>query len=486
MMYQKEVDAVHSGKKDAFNLTYRVRDEDGVFVSCTGHGRIIKGVDGSPDIFAGSILNHGISDSVDSVTNLWNMKMLGSCLNDYIFRYESAAVLIIGITKYGHINDTYGYELGNEVLKNYGDELLKLVTGDLHVFRMDGTKFAFIKPYAEPDELSELYLKVKKVAEAGVKLGDGMVQLRLAGGAVTAKNYSGTPYNLLNSATYALSISKHEKHGDLVFFDSTIIHDNMKNMEQIAEIHKSVMDGCKGFFLCYQPIVSATDGRIVGAEALIRWKNEKYGLVPPDSFIPWLEEDPCIYILGNWIIETALVAAKRFKKFIPDFFINVNIAATQLENTAFRTDVLNMVERLDFPKEDLWIELTERCKDLDHDFLKREISFFKEHGIQIALDDYGTGSASLSLALELPVGEIKIDRSFTKDVMEDELKQAIVESILVFTGRIRMRSCIEGIETHEMAEFLKQFGPMYYQGYAYSKPVEEEAFMSLIKDQAGK
>lgn len=486
MLYQKEVDAVYSGKKDAFDLTYRIKDAEGVFVSCTGHGRIIKGVDGRPDIFAGSILNHGISDSVDSVTNLWNMKMLGSCLNDYIFRYESAAVLIIGITKYGHINDTYGYELGNEVLKNYGDELLKVVGGDLYVFRMDGTKFAFIKPYAEHDELRELYLKVKKVAEAGVKLGDGMVQLRLAGGAVTAKNYSGTPDNLLNSATYALSISKHEKHGDLVFFDSTIIHDNMKNMEQIAEIHKSVMDGCKGFFLCYQPIVSATDGRIVGAEALIRWKNEKYGLVPPDSFIPWLEEDPCIYILGNWIIETALVAAKRFKKVIPEFFINVNIAATQLENTAFRTDVLNMVERLDFPKEDLWIELTERCKDLDHDFLKREISFFKEHGIQIALDDYGTGSASLSLALELPVGEIKIDRSFTKDVMEDELKQAIVESILVFTGRIRMRSCIEGIETHEMAEYLKQFGPMYYQGYAYSKPVEEEAFMSLIKEQSGK
>ena len=123
---------------------------------------------------------------------------------------------------------------------------------------------------------------------------------------------------------------------------------------------------------------------------------EKYGLVPPDSFIPWLEEDPCIYILGNWIIETALVAAKRFKKVIPDFFINVNIAATQLENTAFRTDVLNMVERLDFPKEDLWIELTERCKDLDHDFLKREVSFFKEHGIQVALDDYGTGYSNVS------------------------------------------------------------------------------------------
>ena len=162
MLYQKEVDAVYSGKKDAFDLTYRIKDAEGVFVSCTGHGRIIKGVDGRPDIFAGSILNHGISDSVDSVTNLWNMKMLGSCLNDYIFRYESAAVLIIGITKYGHINDTYGYELGNEVLKNYGDELLKVVNGDLYVFRMDGTKFAFIKPYAEHDELRKLYLKVKK------------------------------------------------------------------------------------------------------------------------------------------------------------------------------------------------------------------------------------------------------------------------------------------------------------------------------------
>lgn len=482
--YQKEIDAVYAGKKKSFSLTYRIKDKNGSYVSCTGHGQIIKGDGERPDLFAGTIVNHGIADKVDSVTNLWNMDAFNLCLDEYIFRYEAAAILLIGISKYGHINDTYGYALGNEVLKNFGAELLHLVGGELKVFRVDGAKFAFVMARTSQEEMEELYRKVKRIAESGIDLGAGKVQLRLAAGAAMVTNYSGKSDIIKNSATYALDTSKHERHGELVFFDSAVNDNDLKKLEQIAEIHRSVIAGCHGFFLCYQPIVSVETGRIVGAEALIRWKNEKYGLVPPDSFIPWLEEDPCIYTLGNWIIENALIAAKRFKKVIPEFFINVNIAATQLENTAFRTDVLDMVKRLDFPKEDLWIELTERCKDLDHDFLKREISFFKEHGIQIALDDYGTGSASLSLALELPVGEIKIDRSFTKDVMADELKQAIVESILVFTGRIKMRSCIEGIETHEMAEYLKKFGPMYYQGYAYSKPIEEEAFMTLIEEQA--
>lgn len=482
--YQKEIDAVYAGKKKTFTLTYRIKDRNGSYISCTGHGQIIKGDSQRPDLFAGTIVNHGIADRVDSVTNLWNMDAFNMCLEEYIFKYESVAILLIGISKFSHINDTYGYTLGNELLKNFGAELLQLVGGELRVFRVDGAKFAFVMAHTGQEEMRELYRQVKNIAETGIDLGESKVQLRLAAGAAMVTNYTGSSDIVKNSATYALDSSKHEKHGELVFFDSAVDDYDLKKLEQIAEIHRSVIAGCQGFFLCYQPIVSVETGRIVGAEALIRWKNEKYGLVPPDSFIPWLEEDPCIYTLGNWIIENALIAAKRFKKVIPEFFINVNIAATQLENTAFRTDVLDMVKRLDFPKEDLWIELTERCKDLDHDFLKREISFFKEHGIQIALDDYGTGSASLSLALELPVGEIKIDRSFTKDVMSDELKQAIVESILVFTGRIRMRSCIEGIETHEMAEYLKKFGPMYYQGYAYSKPIEEEAFMTLIKEQA--
>lgn len=482
--YQKEIDAVYSGKKKTFSLTYRVRDRNGSYVSCTGHGQIIEGDSQRPDLFAGTIVNHGIADKVDSVTNLWNMDAFNMCLEEYIFKYESVAILLVGISKFSHINDTYGYTPGNELLKNFGAELLQLTGGELRVFRVDGAKFAFVMAHTTQDEMRDLYKKVKNIAEAGVDLGESKVQLRLAAGAAIVTNYSGSADIVKNSATYALDSSKHERHGELVFFDSAVNDNDLKKLEQIAEIHRSVIAGCQGFFLCYQPIVSVETGKIVGAEALIRWKNEKYGLVPPDSFIPWLEEDPCIYTLGNWIIENALIAAKRFKKVIPEFFINVNIAATQLENTAFRTDVLDMVKRLDFPKEDLWIELTERCKDLDHDFLKREISFFKEHGIQIALDDYGTGSASLSLALELPVGEIKIDRSFTKDVMADELKQAIVESILVFTGRIKMRSCIEGIETHEMAEYLKKFGPMYYQGYAYSKPIEEEAFMTLIEEQA--
>ena len=148
-----------------------------------------------------------------------------------------------------------------------------------------------------------------------------------------------------------------------------------------------------------------------------------------------MQQDPCIFDLGNWIIRTALSDIKRLRRNHHDFFVNVNIAAAQLERKEFRDSVLSIIKETNSTPEELCLELTERCRDLDVNFLKNEVNFFRSHGIKIALDDFGTGNSSLSLALELPFDELKVDMSFIKDIKNKPQNQAMVQSIIDYAKR---------------------------------------------------
>lgn len=169
----------------------------------------------------------------------------------------------------------------------------------------------------------------------------------------------------------------------------------------------------------YQPIADTKTGKIRGMEALLRWELEPYGMVSPGVFMEWLEQDPCIFDLGNWILRTALTDVQKLRKETEGFFVNVNVAAAQLERREFRSAVMNILKETGARPEELCLELTERCRDLDIHFLRAEVEFFHSQGIKIALDDFGTGNSSLSLALELPFDELKVDMSFIRDIKQN-------------------------------------------------------------------
>ena len=226
---------------------------------------------------------------------------------------------------------------------------------------------------------------------------------------------------------------------------------------------------------CDEFLVHAVD-----VEALIRWELEPYGLISPGIFMEWLEEDPCIFDLGNWILRTALKDIGRIRDKIPHFFVNVNISAAQLSRKEFRDSVMTILTETGARPEELCLELTERCRDLDVTFLKNEVNFFHSKGIKIALDDFGTGNSSLSLALELPVDELKVDMSFIKDIEQKPQNQAVVQSIVDYANRTNTETCIEGIENQEVSDYIHQFGATWYQGYFYSKPVPIDQFETLL------
>ena len=447
-MYHESVEAVFEGRTQVHDVEYRVRNRHGEYVVCTCKGVVLKGNGTDPDLFAGTIINHGIIDEVDPVTNLHTNAGFTKSVHRLIEERADACVVKIGIEHFRHINAMYGQEGGNQVLRLFGIELQDLVAGKGQVFRLDGAKFAFYLYDADQDEARRFFHKLCSVAENNIQINNLRIPLRIYGGAVQLDSrHAYNDYIVRSSLIYAMEQSLENYRDELVFSENICQTMNVENIQLHTEIHRSAMEGCRNFFLCYQPIVSFATGKVIGAEALLRWKQEPYGVVPPDSFIPWLEIDPAFIPVGNWILRQAIEETKPLREMNPNFILNVNITDAQLEYGNFRDDVLNILAETGCPPENICLELTERCRRMDPAFLSKELRFFRSHGITIAIDDFGTGTSSLMLLLQLQVNEVKVDRGFLLSALTNKQNLAILEIILQCAQRANLRTCVEGIET---------------------------------------
>lgn len=477
--YHKEYVTFWQERKEKHKFEYRVKNKKGEYVFCTCHCVILKGEQGEPDLFTGTIVNHKLHEGIDPVTHLHNDRGFVERLDNIIHEGQRAAVMKVAINNFSHLNAMYGYEYGNQILLKFGESVKKMCIGKGEVYRIDGAKFAVI--LFDESVISQVYEKLQWIAGHEIKIENITVPLSLSGSALVLEGDCGTAQFIKSCLSFALNQSKREKHGQLVFFHEKSGED-ARNLRMISKVHQSIMEGCHGFYLRYQPIVDVSKDKIIGAEALLRWKDEEYGDVPPGMFVPWIESDSAFYELGNWIIHTALCDAVRFRKVISEFIININIAASQLERKEFRSAVASMVKNTGFPPEHLFIELTERCRHLDYGFLKEEMAFLHSQGINVSLDDFGTGSSSLALLKELPIDELKVDMSFIRNIQNNHADQAIVGAIVRCANDMKVKTCLEGVENEELSQYLGKFGATYYQGYYYAKPVVSEEFLELIKN----
>lgn len=475
--YFEDIRAIFNGEKDDHVLDYRVLDKNGNYVMCTCRGTVSRGKNGEPDLFAGTILNHGITELIDATTNLYNVYSFLQAIRKR--SGEKWLIMQLGINRFSIVNDVYGYAFGDRVLKRFADNLVSLTKGIGAVYRMDGAKFAIILPDATID-VEELYTRIQLMTKNEMMVDGNHIPLTISCGVVKTDHADTGEYTIQASASYALDKSKHTKHGELVFFQDEFQEYSRTTLELLDVMRQSVVEGCKGFYMCYQPVVEADSRKIIGMEALLRWNREPFGEVPPGRFIPWLENDPCFFELGNWILEQALTEGKHIIKDNPNFVINVNVSATQLERRKFRESVLDILHRTGFPAKNLCLELTERCRAMDKEYLKEEIHFLRSNGIKVALDDFGTGQSSLELLCEFPFDLLKIDRGFVRDIEMNHAAQVVVDSIVQCANGLGMQVCVEGVENEQLRDFIRQYGAHSHQGYLYSRPIRMEQFMELM------
>lgn len=424
--------------------------------------------------------NQNVIPEIDPLTDLYGQVKFEKDIVDYIQQGRKVAVLEIEIDHMNDINILYGTNYSDRIQKVLAYRFIYMMDADKAVYRMGNSNYAFILRDASREEAAAFLEKIRARLEESVVLENNHFDLKIYASGIILDHYEGEISTVQSKLEYVLGKMRTRRDHKLMFFNDLVQINGDVDLDLMKVIHQSVLNQCDGFYVEYQPVVHAQTGEIVGAEALVRWKKEPYGIVPPGMFIDWLESNPCMYDQGNFVLKQALTDAVEFRKSNPDFFINVNMSAKQLERKTFCGVVMALLKETGFPAGQLCLELTERCRSMPVSVMEEKLLYLKQHGVRLAMDDYGTGSASSSILLQTPMDEIKIDMSFIRGITDNQTKQALVRSMVDFANKADLKSCLEGVEDEKLQNYLRSFGATWFQGYYYSRPVQAAAMQKLL------
>lgn len=424
--------------------------------------------------------NQNVIPEIDPLTDLYGQVKFEKDIVDYIQQGRKVAVLEIEIDHMNDINILYGTNYSDRIQKVLAYRFIYMMDADKAVYRMGNSNYAFILRDASREEAAAFLEKIRARLEESVVLENNHFDLKIYASGIILDHYEGEISTVQSKLEYVLGKMRTRRDHKLMFFNDLVQINGDVDLDLMKIIHQSVLNQCDGFYVEYQPVVHAQTGEIAGAEALVRWKKEPYGIVPPRMFIDWLESNPCMYDLGNFVLKQALTDAVEFRKSNPDFFINVNMSAKQLERKTFCGVVMALLKETGFPAGQLCLELTERCRSMPVSVMEEKLLYLKQHGVRLAMDDYGTGSASSSVLLQTPMDEIKIDMSFIRGITDNQTKQALVRSMVDFANKADLKSCLEGVEDEKLQNYLRSFGATWFQGYYYSRPVQAAAMQKLL------
>lgn len=424
--------------------------------------------------------NENALQEIDAQTDLYSQVKFEEHIKDYLATRWKVAVLEIEFDHMNDMNILYGTNYSEQMQREIGLRFIYMMDADTAVYRMNSSNFAFILRDADREEAEAYMEKIKDTLKENAYIDGHFFEFKIYASGLILDDYKGDISTVQSKLEYTLEKARERRSTGILFFNDLVLSYGGMDLDLMKIIHQSVLNHCDGFYVEYQPIVTSEDGKIMGAEALVRWKKEPYGAIPPGLFIDWLENDPSMYDLGNFVLEQALWDSKSFLQQKPEFFINVNVSAKQLERPDFCRVVLELLDKTEFPVRHLCLEITERCRSLPVSVINERMAVLRGYGIKFAMDDFGTGSSSSAMALEMLIDEIKIDMSFIRKILVNKKNKAIVQSMVDFANAANIKSCLEGVENKALEDYLRTVGATWFQGYYYSKPVGADELEKLL------
>ena len=425
----------------------------------------------------------------DALTRLPNRRLLVDRLQQVMASNartgRNAAVLFIDLDNFKTLNDSRGHEMGDLLLVEVAGRLRKAVREQDTVARLGGDEFVLVLQNLAA-EATDAAAQVRTVCEQVLTqlrqpyLLDGHEHHVTASiGATLLCQPDATVDEVLKQADLAMYRAKDAGRNTLRFFDP----DMQAAVNQRALLEAEMHTGLRlaQFLLLYQPQVDR-DGRVTGAEVLLRWQHPDQGLVSPGLFIPLAEETGLILPLGHWVLETALRQQARWRNDARLRHLNlaINVSARQFRQDDFVPQMLQLLAQTGANPERIKLELTESLLLQDVDSVIATMHALKQHGLGFSLDDFGTGYSSLSYLKRLPLDQIKIDQGFVRDVLHDPKDAAIAHTIIVLADLLGLAVIAEGVETAEHHRFLQEHGCHAFQGYLFGRPEPLETFEQRV------
>lgn len=427
----------------------------------------------------------------DSLTGLPNRTMMRSKLDKILQRYlhdgEGASfdVLFLDLDRFKNINDNLGHGMGDEVLKVVAQRLVNLTRPFDLVSRFGGDEFVIIldnkgKPSAAETVAKRLIEGISKP----VTLQGRQIYITGSIGIVNSCNGGNTSSDFLANSDRAMYAAKARGKGQAAVYNASLMQgkDNLLVME--TELRKAIEENRIEVY--YQPVVSTKENRIVGFEALARWKKSKDEMALPGEFISLAEETGLILPLGRIVMEKALDQLSKWNRAFPNdsFFMSVNISAPLFTDHDLYGEITNALEESGISPSRLILEITESMIITNPSFAVDILSRLKEKGLKLAIDDFGTGYSSLSFLHYFPFDLLKIDKSFISNMSQNINSQKIVKGIADLAHNLDMELVAEGVEKAEDLEQITSMGCQFYQGYFTSPPLSPDSMAKLLRNRA--
>ncbi len=393
------------------------------------------------------------------------------------------AVISLGLDDFSIINATFGHATGDRVLRAAAERLENVMPEGAQVARASGDRFLVLMDAANPGTaLADMVDRVRQVFTGPVVVDRQEFDLSVALGVALYPQHGQDPETLIKNADAALHQVKAEGGNGIHYYTQDMGERAAKTLALQAMIRRGVEN--EEFIAFYQPQVSLVSGRITGMEVLVRWMNPELGLVSPGEFIPVAEEYGLIDGICEQMLHQACQDNQRWQQAgLPAMPVAVNISGRQFQYSRRLVAAVDGVLRdsgMD-PKY-LELELTESSAMRDPDHAISVINTFLERGIQCAIDDFGTGYSSLSVLRRFPIGKLKIDRAFVRDVTRDPNDAAIVEAIIAMARALRLRVVAEGVETRDHLAFLKDLDCDQIQGFLFAKPLPAADMERMLRE----
>jgi diguanylate cyclase (GGDEF)-like protein/PAS domain S-box-containing protein len=489
-----EIAAHCDGKSPEFASEYRMRQKSGGYIWTLSRGIAVRDPAGRAIRMAGSQTDITEGKIVDPLTRLPNRPY-------FIDRLESAietnhqqdklfAVLFIDLDQFKLVNDNLGHAAGDELLIDVAGRLRAGVrsssrpsgSSESVVARIGGDEFAiFLDHIQRETEAATISARILE------RLGepfyiDGRKIFVSASIGIALSSTGNKPEELLHNADTAMYHAKTNGKARVEFFNEGLRKQDVTRFEIETGLRKAI--DAHQLILHYQPIVSASDLRLLGFEALVRWNHPERGLIPPSEFIPIAEGSELIVLIGRWVlVESCRQMAEWQKSFAsdPPLTISVNVSSRQLGDSRLMEDVHFALAESGLNPKSLALEMTESSVMGDAKQILVILDQLKAMSIRLQIDDFGTGYSSLSRLQRLPFNFLKIDRSFVHDLTKGNSSQDIVRAIMQLAHSLRLKVVAEGVETEEQLGSLRELGCDYVQGFLISKAVDAEAAEGLYR-----
>ena len=474
------MDAMISGGTDRHAIEYQVRNRRNEYVWVYCRGLLRRGADGKPLSFAGVVANLSAKGRVDPVTGLFTQT---ECERHIVSRQEQGeekvSLLLLGMDDFAKINDLKGHVFGDAVLRKFAQEVQRLLPPEARIFRFDGDEFAIVYPGENLGQLREIFRQIQRYSSGRHAIDGVRYYCSVSGGLATAGGGREGYAELLRYAANALDTAKKNGRNRCAVFQPELIAPKLRSLALMEQLQLCVLNGMARFSLVYQPFVRAQSMTLSGAEALLRWSDEKGQPISPVEFIPLLEASGMMIPVGRWVLERAVRQCGDWVRRSPDFVLHVNVSFLQMQDPSFLPVIKGILDEAEYDPANLVLELTESRFVTDQKTLSTCFNTLREMGIRIAMDDFGTGYSSLGMLYQCPADIVKIDRVFITriDDRDHRFNLAFIQAVIQLCHSVGLTVCVEGVEKEGELEMVRALGADSIQGYYVSKPLDAEAFL---------